>query len=130
VDKAYVVSQLHEITDHYLLGEGSWPADRESVPAFFRTVRSLGLDENVLDRPGATRSTALGRELELDLIMAFAGVWEIWEIPYILADYGYIEESQAEELCTTGTLAEAERKLGWYVLQAYLQFCNHKHPFH
>lgn len=99
------------------------------MPAFRKMVRSLGLDEDVPDSPGTTRSTALGKELKLDLLMAFVGAWEIWEIPYILEEYGYIEESQAAELCT-GPLVEAERKLRWYVLQAYLQFCNHSHLPH
>jgi hypothetical protein len=79
--------------------------------------------EDVPDYPGATRSTALGNELKLDLVMAFVGAWDIWEIPYILVDYGYIEESQAEELCN-GPQLQAERKLRWYVFRAYLKFCN------
>jgi hypothetical protein len=54
---------------HYLLGG---PADREFLPAFFKTVRELGLDEDVPNSPRATQSTALGKELKLDLLMAFA----------------------------------------------------------
>jgi hypothetical protein len=49
--------------------------------------------------------------------MAFVGAWDIWEIPYILEANGFLEEREAEEL-------EAERKLRWYVLRAYLNFCN------
>ena len=81
------------------------------------------------DSPRTTRSTTLGKELKLDLLMAFVGAWDIWEIPYILEEYGYIEESQAEELCA-GPLVEAERKLRSYLPQAYLQFCNHSHLPH
>ena len=83
MNKASAVSKLHEITDHYLLGAGTWPADRE-LPAFFKMVRSLGLDEDVPDSPGTTRSTALGKELKLDLLMAFVGAWEIWKFPTFL----------------------------------------------
>ena len=126
MDKAAVICKLHEITDHYLLGAGTWPADREFLPAFFRTVRELGLDEDVPESPRTTRSTALGKELKLDLLMAFVGAWDIWEVPYILEENGYLEESEAEELCT-GPLMEAERKLRWYVLRAYLNFCNRSH---
>ena len=85
MDKAEVICKLHEIADHYLLGAGTWPADPESLPAFFKTVRDLGLYEDVLDSlPGTTRSTPLGKELRLDLVMAFVGAWDMWEIPCVL----------------------------------------------
>ena len=67
MNKASVISKLHEITDHYLLGACTWPADRESLPALFKTFRNLGLNEDVPDYPGATRSTALGNELNIAL---------------------------------------------------------------
>lgn len=89
-------------------------------------MRELGLDEDVPESPRTSRSTALGKELKLDLLMAFVGAWDIWEVPYILAEHRYMEESEAEELCT-GPLIEAERKLRWYVLRAYLNFCNRSH---
>jgi len=89
----------------------------------------LGLDEDVPDSPGTTRSTALGKELKLDLLMAFVGAWDLWEIPYILEKYEYIDEPQAEELCI-GPLVEMERKLRCYLFQAYLQFLNHSELRH
>ena len=73
---------------------------------------------------GAVKKSA--RALKLDLLMAFVGAWDIWEVPYILEENGYLEGSEAEELCT-GPLMEAERKLRWYVLRAYLDFCNRSH---
>ena len=129
MNKASVICKLHEITDHFLLGAGTWPADRERLPALYKTLRNLGLDEDVPDSPGTTRSTALGKELKLDLLMAFVGAWEIYEIPYILVEYGYIDEAQAEELCT-GPPAGMERKLRCYIFQAYLQFLNHSELRH
>jgi hypothetical protein len=128
VNTASVICKLHEITDHYLLGTGTWPADRESLPAFFKTVRGLGLDEDVPDSSGTTRSAALGKELKLDLLMAFVGAWDLWDIPYILEEYGYFDESQAEELCFP--LVEMDRKLRCYVFQAYLRFCNYSQLLH
>jgi hypothetical protein len=73
MDKAAIICKLHEITDHYLLGAGTSPADGEFLPAFFRTVRELGLD--VPESPRTTRSTALGKELKLELLMAFVGAY-------------------------------------------------------
>jgi hypothetical protein len=123
MNKGAIVCKLHEITDHYLLGAGEWPADREFLTTFWKTLRRLGLEEEVPNSPGTTRWTDLGKELNLDLLMVFVGAWQMWEIPYILEDYGYLEETEAEELCT-GPLMETERKLRWYVLRAYLEFCN------
>src|SRR5277367_3537610 len=99
MNKAAIICKLHEITDHYLLGAGTWPVDREFLPAFLKKVRELGLVEDIPNRPGGGRMTALGTELNVFLLMAFAGAWDIWEIPYILEGHGYIEEIEAEELC-------------------------------
>jgi hypothetical protein len=55
VDKTSIICKLHEITDHYLLGAGTWPADRERMPTLYKTFRKLGLDEDVPDSPGTTR---------------------------------------------------------------------------
>jgi hypothetical protein len=122
--KAAVVCKFHQIADHYLLGAGTWPADPDGLPAFFKTVRDLGLDEDVPDSPpGTTRSTALGKELKLDLLMAFVGAWEMWEIPQILHEYGYIDETDVEDL-STGPEVEAERRLRWLVLRSYFEFCG------
>jgi hypothetical protein len=123
MNKVAIICKLHEIADHYLLGSGSWPAHRKFLPVFRKTVRELGLDEDVPEMPGTTQFTALGKELNLDLFMAFVGDWDLWEIPFILEDNGYLERSEADELYN-GPPLEAERKIRWYVLRAYLKFCN------
>ena len=99
MNKAAIICKLHEITDHYLLGAGTWPADREFLPTFFKTVRELGLDEDVPDSRGSTRSTALGKELNLDLLMAFVGAWVSGRFLTFLKENEYLEESEAEALC-------------------------------
>jgi hypothetical protein len=52
------------------------------------------LDEDVPNSPGTTRSTALGKELKLDLLMAFVGACALWDIPHILEEHGYLDEAQ------------------------------------
>ena len=122
-DRAAAICKLHEMADYYLLGEGTWPAHREGLQAFFKTVRDLGLNQDVANHPGTTQDTALGKELKLDLMMAFVGAWDMWEIPNILEEHGYIEATEAEELYSSPS-AEAERRLRWLVLRAYFEFCN------
>jgi hypothetical protein len=45
VDKAAAICKLHEMADYCLLGEGTWPLQREGLEVFNKIVRKLGLDE-------------------------------------------------------------------------------------
>jgi hypothetical protein len=123
MNKAAIICRLHEITDHYLLGGGSWPADGEPLAAFWKTLKDLGLDEDVPGSPGTKQSTALGKELKLDLVMAFVGAFDLWEIPYVLESNGYLEESEAEKLYSIPP-EDAELEIRRYVRRAYFKFCN------
>src|SRR5450432_1245705 len=107
--KADIVRKLYEVADFNLLGAGTWPAQREFSAAFQRTLRDLGLEEDVPGMPRATRSTALGRELNVDLMMVFAGVWDPSEIPNILESNGYLEEAEVEAVFALNSGIEAER---------------------
>lgn len=78
---------------------------------------------------GTTRSTLLGKELQLDMFMAFVGAWDTWDIPQILETNGYMEESEADEIWSD-PLTQAERKLYRYVLRAYFKFCNRSQHLH
>jgi hypothetical protein len=122
--KAAAIRKLHEIADHHLLGSGGWPASEQSLSAIFRTIRDLGLDEEVHDGRGTTRSTPLGKEVSVDLMTLFAGCWELSEIPSMLVDRGYLNWKEAEELCALPS-SDFERRLRLVVVRAYLDFCNH-----
>jgi hypothetical protein len=123
MSKAAAICKLHEIADYHLLGSGGWPASEESLSAFFRTIRDLGLDEDVHEF-GATRSTPLGNEVLVDLMTVFAGCWELADIPFFLADHGYIDSNEAEELREL-PLSDFERRLRFLVNRAYVDFCGH-----
>jgi hypothetical protein len=128
MNKAAIICKLHAIADRCLLEPGNWPANRECLAAFHKTVRDLGLDEDVPDSPGSTRSTPpLGTELQLDMLMVFVGAREIYEIPYFLETYGYIEESEADEIWS-GPPTKLERTIHRHVLRAYFRFCNRVKP--
>ena len=125
VDKAEAICKLHEIADYCLFGEGTWPADREGLPAVLRTVRELGLDEDVPDEFATSRCTALGSELQLHLMMAFIGAWEIEEVPYVLENYGYIDHTELEALWSNScSWSETERKIKSMARRAYSQLRN------
>jgi hypothetical protein len=123
-NNAEAICTLHGIADHCLFSPGEWPASREAVLEFNRIARNFGLDEDVQGSPGTTRFTPLGVELKVPLMMMFAGCWELYEIPYILEKYGYIDCSEADEIWQLPE-CEIERKLLFLVRRAYLDFCGH-----
>ena len=92
MDKAAIICKLHEITDDYLLVSAKWPMEGEAIATLWKTLKELGLEEDVPGTDGHIQSTALGRELSVDLMIAFVGAHELWEIPFILESNGYIEE--------------------------------------
>jgi hypothetical protein len=124
MNKAEITGRLHQIADHLLLGAGNWPLSSERLEEFWKWVRECGLEEDAPDSgPGATQASALGREINLYLMMTFIGAFEIWEIPSILESKGYITEAEADELWELPP-DDAEALIQRYVVRAYLQFCN------
>jgi hypothetical protein len=120
MNKTAIMSTLHEVADYRLFGSVGWPACGESIAAFFRTIRALGLEEAV---DGTMRYTSLGNEVSVELMTVFAGGWHLFDIPYILADGGYIEWDEMEELCDLPE-SEFEAKLRLRVTRLYLDFCG------
>jgi hypothetical protein len=52
----------------------------------------MGVEERVPGDKETWRSTPLGRELYSHLLMVFLGLWDEWEVPMILQDYGVIDD--------------------------------------
>ena len=127
MNKAEIFLKLREEADFHLLGAGTWPSDRESIAAFQKAKKELGLEEDVPGSPGHTRSTALGRELNVDLMTVFAGAFHVFDVPEILESRGYIEPAETRALISLESEAEAEKLVREHVLRAYLKFCNHSH---
>jgi hypothetical protein len=46
----------------------------------------------------ATRNTSLGKELDVDLLQAFMGLWEEYELPHILEMRSLIEKQDVLHL--------------------------------
>jgi hypothetical protein len=74
-----------------------WLSDPESA-ALQRKLEQMGLEERVPSASDTWRNTPLGRELHLDLLMVFMGLWDQWEIPMILEDHGLIDDLEAEHM--------------------------------
>jgi hypothetical protein len=125
MNKADIICKLHEISDFQLLGGGTWPANRESATSCWKMLNELGLQEDVPETPGDTRSTALGLELNVELMTMFAGVWSIWDVPAVLEENGYLDREEESAIWEALSEEEAQRLIHRYVLRAYLKFSNH-----
>jgi hypothetical protein len=101
-----------------LFNSRQWLADRETVYAVNQGLIKLGL----LDAYHPTwRNTPLGRELNLDLFEAIIGLWDAWEVPWILQDHRFIDEIEVDSLyAQMHRRGNPESVLLRYVRQAYL----------
>lgn len=122
--KTEIVSKLHELADFRLMGEGPWLADRDFVSTFSALVRRFGLEEDCPDQMGTTRSTSLGRLVNLDQMMVFIGVFDVFDIPYLLESWGYIERETFDEIFASLDAEKAEETIRKYVREAYLLYCS------
>ncbi len=123
--RSKVLTQIHAIVDARLFSGRPWLPDREACDALRRTFVQLGLDEQV---PGDTESwltTALGREHHFDLIMVFTGLWCEWDMPFILQNYGLINESERDFIwAQLGAGTDPEDVMLPVVRKAYFEYYN------
>ena len=79
-----------------LFGSGPWLASGETALSIGMKLQGLGLEEVV---EGDTyRSAILGRELKVDLIEVFLGVFYEGEMPMILEKHGLLDSETADDL--------------------------------
>jgi len=125
MEKRTVVQGLHALMVTRLFGGCPWLADRKTCDALGRKLNELGLQEFVPGDNLTTRSTALGNELHVDLVMVFIGLWDEWEIPMILEDYGLIDEIDTDRIVELlETCSDPERLLRPIVRKAYRNYYN------
>jgi hypothetical protein len=120
MNKAKIIAELENMVVARLFSGRPWLADRETISAYHRRLIQIGLIEQIRDEPQTWRNTPLGKELDVDLFQVFIGLWDGWEVPLILEEYGLLNESEFDAIieCTTSE-ANAERLLSGYVKRAY-----------
>ncbi len=125
MEKRAVIQDLHAMMVTRLFGGRPWLADREACGALSKKLDKLGLQERVPGESLTTRSTALGNELQLDLVMVFIGLWVEWDMPAILEEYGLIDaldESRIYDLLET--CSDPEHVLRPFVRKAFREHYN------
>jgi hypothetical protein len=81
----------------------------------------MGLQEKIAGNDDMLRWTPLGKELKIDLMLVFMGLWHECEVPMILEDHGLISKHQAAKIyrrCGRGE--DPEAVLTPYVQRAFL----------
>ena len=106
-----------------LFGPQPWLADRETISAYDRKLIQMGLVEQVCVEPQTWRNTPLGKELDVDLFQAFMGLWCEWEVPLILEEYGFMNESEFDAITINASpKVDEETLLSGYVKRAYFDY--------
>jgi hypothetical protein len=120
MDKRAVIQDLHALMDTRLFSGRPWLADYEACNALDRKLHEMGLAERVPGDKASSRNTALGHDSELDIIMVFIGLWEEFHIPYVLEQYGLIDEIDEMRLYDRlATSDDPEKVLAPTVRRAY-----------
>jgi hypothetical protein len=87
--KGEALAAVHAAMDNRLFGEGDWLTDRDSSKAVDRLLHERGFLLRLSD--SSSRSTPLGKEIDVDLLMCFLGIFDEWEVPNILHFRGYLD---------------------------------------
>jgi hypothetical protein len=125
MNKAQIIAELESMVVARLFGRQRWLADREMISAYDRKFIQMGLVERVCVESQTWRNnTPLGKELDVDLFQVFIGLFDKWEVPSILENYGLLSESEADAILECMTEANAERVLSGYVKRAYFDYRN------
>ena len=117
---AEILTEIEATISARLFGTGAWLADEETAGRLFQRTQQMGLEEPVSGEADRWRNTALGKELDVDLLMAFLGLWGEWDALYVLTERGCIDEQEVDHIITMMDESDdPEKILKPYVLDAY-----------
>jgi hypothetical protein len=122
-NKISVKLKLDTMVVNRLFGDDGWLVDFEESPALMRALEELGLEERLPADPLTLYCTPLGKELHLDLHMAFMGLLCEWEVILHLEKYNLMGEEEADAILDLlGMDNYPESELKCRVQRAY---CEH-----
>lgn len=97
-DEDRILTEIEALASARLFGTGPCPADEETVGLLLQKIQQMGLSEPVPGEADRWRNTALGDELDLDVLMVFLGVWNEWDALYVLTEHGFIDEQEVDRI--------------------------------
>jgi hypothetical protein len=122
MNKAEIIAELENMVAARLFSGQPWLAERETISAYHRKLIQMGLVEQVCIEPPTWRDTPLGKEVDIELYQVFIGLWYEWEVPLILEQHGFLNESEFDAIIECTSEANAERLLSGYVKRAYFDY--------
>src|SRR5262249_1250631 len=79
-------------------GADRWFAYEDEIPRLFKLVIETGLAELVSGEPDRWQATVLGKQVGVDLLVIFLGIFDEFGAVEILADYGLIDGRGADRV--------------------------------
>jgi hypothetical protein len=122
MNKAKIIAELENMVAARLFSGQPWLADLETISAYHRKLIQMGLLEQVCAEPPTWRYTPLGKEVDIKLFQVFTGLVYEWDVPFILEEYGLLDESEFDAIGECTSEANAERLLSGYAKRAYLDY--------
>lgn len=121
MNKAEIVAELEAMAWYRLFSCPQWLADRETCYTVHQKLIKMGLVECISS--DTWRHTPLGTELDVDLFEVFMGLFDVWEVPWILEDHRLIQERESDLMCARmSRKANPEFVLVGYVRRAYFDY--------
>ena len=119
-----VIRELDSLIVARLFGQGPWLCDRETALVLHKKFLEWGLNRELPDN--ATKNTAFGARLNVDLHQIFMGLWCEDEVPLLLEEYGLIDREICDQLYQSLELgADPTDLLRPVVQQAYRNYWFH-----
>src|SRR5262249_13086892 len=123
MNRAEIISELEAMVSTRLFSCRPWLSDRETFSAVNRKLIQMGLVERVSVEPDTWRYTPLGKELDVELFEVFVGLIAEWDAAMILAEHGFIDESEFDFICMRlAAKADGDLVLKGYVIRAYFAY--------
>jgi hypothetical protein len=119
IDKESILDDVHGLIGNPLFENETWLSDREGGDALIRSLKKLGLVHGAGRKWGPT---SLGKDLRLELILVFLGLWEETQVPDVLLKYNLIDEATYNILSERlEDSPDPEKVLRYSVQRAYFQ---------
>ena len=119
IDKHSILDEVHGLIGIPLFENETWLSDHETRDELIHRLKILGLVHGEGRRWGPT---SLGKELKLELIFVFLGLWEETQVPDVLLKYNLIDEATCHILSKRlEDSSDPESALRYSVQRAYFQ---------